>query len=126
MRLRSYRDLEVWCKAFAWAEAIYLNSKGFPAEERYGLTSQLRRAAISVPANIAEGAGRATTKDLLRFLSIAHGSLAETETLLMLARNFQLLSPAQASTLLSDAEEIGRMLNGLRGSLQSRLRATNH
>jgi four helix bundle protein len=89
--LKSYRDLDVWQKAMNWTEAVYTSSRRFPQEERFGLTSQLRRAAVSVAANIAEGAERAGTAEFLQFLSIACGSLAESETLLVLAERFGML-----------------------------------
>ncbi|MBF0528305.1 MAG: four helix bundle protein [Deltaproteobacteria bacterium] len=118
--LKSYRDLEVWKKSIDWVEKIYLASKNFPSEEKFGLTSQIRRAAVSVPANIAEGAARSGTGEYLQFLSVAKGSLAETETLLILADRLHFLTEAEATHLLDLAEEISRMLGGLKRSLQSR------
>ena len=86
--IRSHRDLSVWRLGMQLAEDVYTLTQQFPDEERYGLTSQLRRAAISIPANIAEGNSRSTTKDYLRFLTIAVGSLAEMETFLELTKRF--------------------------------------
>ena len=83
--LRNYRDLEVWQQSMELAETVWRLSGRFPVEERFGMTSQLRRAATSVPANIAEGAERHGTREFLQFLGIASGSLAETETFLLLA-----------------------------------------
>ena len=97
----------------ALAEESFRLSRSFPKAEEYRLTSQLIRAAISVPANIAEGHARATRKDYARFVSIARGSLAETETLLMLAERMKLAEPHQVDPLLTLAEQIGRMLNRL-------------
>ncbi|RMF44425.1 MAG: four helix bundle protein [Planctomycetota bacterium] len=119
-KLRSYRDLEVWTKSIDLAERIYSVSKTFPPDERFGLTSQIRRAAVSVPANIAEGAARTGTGEFLQFLSVASGSLAEVETFLVLAQRLNLIPPEQFRMLEQQAEEICRMLGGLKRSLQSR------
>ena len=118
--LKSYRDLEVWKKSIDWVEQIYLVSKDFPQEERFGLTSQLRRAAVSVPSNIAEGAARTGTGEFLQFLSVAGGSLAEAETQLMIAGRLQLAPPERVEALLHQAEELSKMLGGLKRSLQSK------
>ena len=117
---KSYQDLEVWKKSIALAEAVYRVSTGFPPEERFGLTSQIRRAAVSVAANIAEGAERSGTGEFLQFLGIASGSLAETETFLILASRLQLASPQQVQPVQELAAEVGRMLNGLKRSLRSK------
>jgi len=119
--LKSYRDLEVWKRSIDLVEAIYRASSGFPAEEKFGLTSQIRRAAASVPANIAEGAARTGTREFLQFLSVASGSLAEVETFLILAARLGFLKAADLETLEARSSEIGRMLGGLKRSLQSRL-----
>ena len=118
--LKSYRDLDVWKKSIELAEMVYQLSAKLPAEEKFGLTSQVRRAAVSIPANIAEGAERAGTKEFLQFLGIASGSLAETETLLILAERLGLVLAQDSSPLLERAASVGRMLNGLKRSLRSR------
>ena len=118
--LKSYQDLEVWKKSIELAEMVYLASAKFPPEERFGMTSQVRRAAVSVAANIAEGAERHGTGEFLQFLGIASGSLAETETFLILARRLGMATPEQVAPLLNQAGEVGRMLNGLKRSLHSR------
>ncbi len=118
--LRSYRDLEVWKKSIDWVEAIYRTSSNWPKDERFGLISQTRRAAVSVPANIAEGAARTGTGEFLQFLSVAKGSLAESETHLILAGRLGYLSRMEQEPLLAQAAEIGRMLSGLTKSLRSR------
>ena len=120
--LRSYRDLEVWKKSIDWVEQIYLASKAFPPEEKFGLTSQLRRAAVSVPSNIAEGAARSGTGEFLQSLSVASGSLAEAETQLMVANRLQMLDSETLTRLLNQAEEISKMLGGLKRSLEARRR----
>ncbi|MEX1255513.1 MAG: four helix bundle protein [Dehalococcoidia bacterium] len=119
-KLQSYRDLEVWKRSIDLVEQIYRVSKSFPQSERFGLTSQIRRAAVSVPANIAEGAARTGTGEYLQFLSVASGSLAEVETLLTLAHRLELLAEQELSKLQERSAEIGRMLSGLKRSLQSR------
>ena len=96
---------------------VYRLTKSFPSDERYGLTSQLRRAVLSVPTNIAEGSKRHTNPEYARFLNIAEGSLAETEYLLMVSRDLGYLSAATTTPALAEAEEIARMLNGLRNKV---------
>lgn len=120
MSVRSYRDLEVWQRAMELAETVWRLSARLPAEERFGMTSQLRRAVTSVPANIAEGAQRNGTREFLQFLGIASGSLAETETFLLLAERLALLPPVQVRAALEQADTVGRMLTGLKQSLQAR------
>jgi four helix bundle protein len=115
--IESYRDLTVWQKAMDLAEEAYRLSRLMPKAEEYRLTSQLLRAAVSVPANIAEGHSRGTRKDYANFINIARGSLAESETLLLLARRTGLLDEAQATKALTLANEVGRMLTALRRSL---------
>ncbi len=118
--LKSYQDLEVWKKSIELAEMVYRVSARFPEEERFGITSQIRRAAVSVAANVAEGAERHGTGEFLQFLGIASGSLAETETFLILAQRLGLTTEDQAKPLMVQASEVGRMLNGLKRSLRSR------
>ena len=108
--IRSYTDLIVWQKAMALAASVYRCSRELPKEERYGITQQLRRAAVSVPSNIAEGHGRMTNGDFVRFLAIARGSLRETETLFQLCVTLEFLSDAQIADPMSLADEISRML----------------
>lgn len=119
--IRSHRDLAVWQLGMQIAEDVYTLSRDFPVEERFGLTSQLRRAAISIPANIAEGNARSTTKDYLRFLSVAVGSLAETETFLDLATRFGYGKQEQIDHIFTRVVEQRRMLRGLQRSLRKRL-----
>jgi four helix bundle protein len=118
--IRGYRDLLVWQKGMDLAEACYRVTGSFPGSERYGLTLQLRKAAGSVPANIAEGRGRRTTGEFIRFLDISYGSLTELETHILLAERLGYCDPPAATRLLEQSEEIGRMLNGLILSLRKR------
>src|SRR5579883_3156535 len=103
------------------AVLVYSETVTFPREEIYGLTSQIRRAVVSVPSNIAEGHARATTKEYLHHLAIAMGSLAELETQVILAERLKYLPRAQSLIVLTKVDEIGRMLRGLQKSLQAKL-----
>ncbi len=116
--VQSYRDLIVWQKAMALAEAVYRCSAQLPREETYGLRSQLTRAAVSLPANIAEGQSRHGRAEFLHFRGVARGSLGELETLTMLCRRLGYLSERDAASLLEDCQEIGRLLAGLVRSLK--------
>jgi four helix bundle protein len=121
MSIRNYRDLAVWQKAMDLVVDCYHIAERFPKAEVYGLTSQLQRAAVSVPANIAEGHGRSHTKEYLHHLSIAYGSLMETETHLQIAARLHYIDECLLSPLLEKSAEIGRMLNGLIQSLNRKL-----
>jgi four helix bundle protein len=118
MTIRSYQDLDVWQKAMDLVEDCYRLTREFPDSEVYGLSSQLQRSAVSIPANIAEGRERGHTKEFLHHLSIAYGSLAEVETHILIARRLNYVSEESAKQLMDRIAEIGRMLNGLRGSLE--------
>ena len=113
----SWRDLQVWAKAHAACLQVYRDTKGFPREERFGLTAQLRDSARSVPTNIAEGKGRATNPDFRHFLIIARGSLEETRYHLFLAHDLVYLARPAYDTLESAYTEVPRMLNSLIRSL---------
>ncbi len=115
--LKTYKELKVWQKSFALCADIYRISTRFPSDERFGLTSQLRRAAVSIPSNIAEGYARDTTRDYIRFLWVANGSLAEVETQLMLTRTLRVAPETDVDTLLESVSEIERMLRALIRSL---------
>lgn len=114
---KGFRRLIVWQKGHAFAIEVYRVSKAFPKEEIFGLVSQLRRAAVSIPANIAEGYERNHRKEYLQFLHIAKGSLGEIETYLSLAKDLRYLSDDECLTLESKRGEIGRLLTGLIKSL---------
>jgi four helix bundle protein len=118
MKTRQFRDLVVWKRAMGLAEAVYVATRSFPKEEMFGLTSQMRRAAVSVPSNIAEGQGRDSDRSFALFLSQAKGSLCELETQLELAGHLGLIVETEKEKLLSEATEIGRMLHGLRKTLR--------
>ena len=119
--IRSYRDLKVWQKSMDLTVRTYEVTKGFPSEERYGLTSQMRRAAASVPANIAEGRERRSTREFLQFLGIARGSLAELETFLTLSERLGLLQSATGNRLLGESAEINRMLESMMRALNRKV-----
>jgi four helix bundle protein len=116
--IRSHRDLVVWQKSIMLVESVYAESNAFPREEIYGLTSQVRRAVCSVPANIAEGQGRRLRGEYLNFLGNARGSLAELDTHLELALRLHYLSSEQHIALSRQLAEVGRLLNGLMRSLR--------
>ena len=118
MTIQSYRDLKIWQLGMDLAVGCYELTKSFPQSELYGLTSQIRRAATSIPANIAEGQGRQHTKEFLHFLSIARGSLKELETHLILSERVGLLPNVALQERLRLTEEISRMLTGLRKALE--------
>jgi four helix bundle protein len=111
--LKSYRDLLVWQKAIDLVVISYKATAGFPESETYGLISQIRRAATSIPANNAEGYGRGNRKEYLQFLSIAQGSLKELETRFLVSEKLTYLTAAQTLLLLNQTDELGRMLGGL-------------
>src|SRR5947209_4838948 len=118
MALVNYRNLDAWKKSMALVEAVYLASRGMPADEKFGLTSQLRRASVSIPANVAEGYARTHRGDYLHHLSIAKGSLAETETLLMLSVNLKMITREAAVPVWKLAQDVGMILTKLIRSLQ--------
>ncbi|MEW6574283.1 MAG: four helix bundle protein [Bacillota bacterium] len=118
--VKSYRDLIVWQKSIDLVQKIYQFTQRFPKEEIYGLTSQIRRAAVSIPANIAEGQSRNSTGEFKQFLGMAKGSLAELETLLILSEKLTFLERINAEELLNNCEEINKLLNGLLKSLSTR------
>ena len=115
--LRNYKELKVWQKSYAFCLLIYQNTRKFPKEEKYGLTSQIRRSAVSIPSNIAEGYGRKTTVDYIRFLYIAYGSLCELETQIMLAGDLTYLEQKDLDSLKTNLSDVERMLKALIRSL---------
>ena len=119
MASHSYRDLVVWQKSMQFVTTLYRSTEGFPKSEMFGLCSQLRRAVVSIPSNIAEGQGRNSPKEFIHHLSYAYGSLLETETQLQIAANLGYIEQAEVNRLPQDAAEIGRMLNGLLRSIRT-------
>jgi len=120
MATRSFRDLHVWKRGIELTEAIYRLTAKFPKQEMYGLSSQLQRAAVSVPANIAEGHGRDSTREYLHHLSYSMGSLAELETLLEIASRLNyILAPALAD-VIRETTAIGKMIRAIQKSLRDR------
>ena len=116
--LTSYRELDVWKKAVDLVEAIYELSRQLPDDEKFGLVSQIRRAAVSIPSNIAEGYGRQHRGDYLRHLSVANGSLKEMETQLLIAGRLGFINRDQARPAWELSQEVGRMLSALSASLR--------
>ncbi len=121
-KVRSYRDLIVWQKAMDLVRAIYGLTMNFPAGERFGLISQVRRAAVSVPSNIAEGQARHTTREFVQFISHAEGSLAEVDTQLTLSNQLEFCNTSQTAEIFSLIVEIRKMLMSLRGRLDGQRR----
>jgi four helix bundle protein len=120
MGIKDYRDLVAWQRSMDLVEMVYRLSRSFPRDEAYGLAAQLRKAAVSVPANIAEGRGRHTTRDFLQFLSIAGGSLKELETHVLIAERLGCVSQNVASEAIGLAAEVGRLRRGLVRSLRKK------
>jgi four helix bundle protein len=118
--IKSYRDLRVWQDSMALAASCYKLTRNFPKEELFGLTSQIRRSATSIPANIAEGHGRENTRTFIQYLRISQGSLKELETHLMLAESIGLSDGASIKPHVEQCESLGRMIRSLIRSLQRR------
>jgi four helix bundle protein len=121
MPLQDYRQLEVWQEAMNLVTLIYKSTATFPREEAYGLTNQLRRAAVSVPSNIAEGQGRRSTKEFLNQLSVARGSLLEVQTQVEIGNRLRYLEANQVSCLEQQVGTVARLLNGLIRSLERKI-----
>ena len=120
MNIRSYRDLECWQRAMDLVVECYRVTREFPKHEIYGLSSQLQRAAVSIPANIAEGQGRQHTPEFIQHLCIAYSSLGELETHLLIAQRLEYLTPAKANAMMKRCGEVGRLINGLLRSLRNK------
>lgn len=117
----SFRDLLAWQKAMTLVTEVYRATEAFPKNELYGLTSQVRRSAVSVPSNIAEGKGRFTKKEYVHFLANARGSLCEMQTQLEIAMNLGYLADTAFNDLDQQAREVGRVLNGLMKAIRASL-----
>ena len=120
MKIKSYRDLIVWQKFMELITAVYVITKEFPKEELYALTSQIRRSAVSVPSNIADGYGRNSTQDYVRFLQIACGSLYEMQTQLEINLNLKYMEREKSEVIFTLINEIERMLNSMIRKLSGR------
>ena len=118
MSIKNYKDLIAWQRAMDLVEMVYLLTQRFPKEELYGLTSQIRRAVVSIPSNIAEGEGRNSPNEFVRFLSIAYGSLREVETQLLIAVRLKYLAQEDIAEAHHLCDETGRILNGLMNKLK--------
>src|SRR5690606_22200201 len=119
MKRRNHKDLVVWQKAMSLARTIHVLTRSFPPEELFGITSQLRRAAVSIASNIAEGAARATTREFIQFLYVARGSLAEIETQLELAEGAGYTK--RSEDIFTQADEVGKLLNAVIRGLRRKL-----
>ena len=118
--LKNYKDLKVWQKSYKLCLEVYRITAKFPKEEKYGLTSQIRRSAVSIASNIAEGNGRQTTKDYIRMPYISYGSVCELETQILLSGDLDLIEKGELATLKNDIAEIERMLKALIKSLENK------
>jgi four helix bundle protein len=116
--VQSYRDLIAWQKAMDFVMDVYRTSKAFPRDELYGLASQVRRVAVAVPTNIAEGQARLSANEFHYFLGRARGALVEVETQLMIAQKLAYFTPEHGRDLLDKASELGKILNGLIGAIR--------
>jgi four helix bundle protein len=112
-KIRSFKDLEIWQRSIKLVENIYAATQNFPKEEIYGLTSQLRRAAVSIPSNIAEGFSRASNREYKQFLYVSRGSCAEVVTQIIISRNLNYIEGGKAEILLNETEEISKMTMSL-------------
>jgi four helix bundle protein len=121
-QIKSYRDLRVWQEAMTLAEVCYRLTGGFPREEVFGLSAQIRRAAVSIAANIAEGHGRENTQSFIQYLRIAQGSLKELETHLMLAERVNIAANSKTDVILVQCENLGKMVRSLIRALQTKVR----
>ncbi|MGV0922716.1 four helix bundle protein [Empedobacter tilapiae] len=119
--MKTHKDLDVWKKSVDFVTDLYKVTQDFPKEELYGLTSQMRRAAVSISSNIAEGSARQGNKELVQFLYIALGSVVELDTQLIIARNLTYINEEEFIQLILKLEEIGKMLNGLINYRKSKL-----
>ena len=116
--MRSHHNLDAWKKSVDFVVMTYKMTEKFPKEEKFGLTSQIRRAAVSIPANIAEGAARKSDKEFLQFLSISQGSASEIETEILIAYRLSFLDKSNFELLNKSLEDIGRMITGLSNHLK--------
>ena len=121
-KISTYKDLVVWKKSIELVTVVYSISKKFPGEEKFGLISQLNRAAASIPCNIAEGWGRELSKNYLQFLRVARGSTMELETLLLISKNLDYIKAGEYQEITNQLEEVGKMLHGLIKSIENKIK----
>ena len=120
-KTKYFEDLQVWQKAMDFVEDVYRHTRSFPQDEKFGLTAQIRRAARSIPFNVAEGSAKRSTKEFLRFIDMAMGSVAEVQTQLILAKRLTYVSAEAYALLREKIDEVGRMLFGLERALQEKV-----
>jgi four helix bundle protein len=121
MAVKDYRELIAWQKAMDLVERVYSITKRFPREELYGLISQIRRASVSIPSNIAEGQARRTTKDFLHFLAVSYGSLKEVETQILIAERLGYIQQEDVALSLNLTKEVAQLISGLTNSLERKI-----
>lgn len=119
--MRTHKDLDVWKLSIEFVTEIYNLTKDFPKEEQFGLTNQIRRASVSIPSNIAEGAGRRSDKEFLQFLYISMGSIQEIDTQLLISLNLNYLTKSEYEILLTKLDQISKMISGLIKFVKERL-----
>ena len=123
-KVSTYKDLIVWQKSIALVTSVYSLTKAFPDDEKFGMVSQINRAVVSVPANIAEGWGRESSKNYIQFLRISRGSLMETETLMLISKNLNFISEQNYLEVNKQIDEVGKILQGLIKSVQQKILLT--
>jgi len=123
-KINTYKDLIVWQKAIELVSDVYSITKTFPSEEKFGIVSQLNRAAVSIPSNIAEGWGRESSKNYLQFLRIARGSIMELETLIIISKNLGYIEKEKQELIANRAEEVSKILQGLIKGIQQKILIT--
>lgn len=119
--MKPHKNLNAWLKSFAFVKEVYSITQSFPPEEKFGLISQMRRAAVSVPVNIAEGAARKSKKEFIQFLHISLGSMTELDTLILLSCELEFIPKEKADILINELDSIGRIIYGLIKSVESSL-----
>ena len=115
--MKPHKNLNCWIKSFAFVKSVYVATSSFPSEEKFGLVSQMRRAAVSVPVNIAEGAARKGKKEFIRFLHISLGSMTELDTLILLSKELGFVSEEESTEMINELDIIGKLIYGLIKSL---------
>lgn len=123
-KINTYKDLIVWQKSIELVSDVYSVTKTFPAEEKFGIVSQLNRAAVSIPSNIAEGWGRESSKNYLQFLRISRGSIMELETLIIISKNLGFIEKQKQELISNRIEEVGKILQGLIKGIQQKILIT--